>query len=601
MRIHYSLILFVLLVSNFSFAKEVKVANAELIAKQFYSTFPSVTRNSGELSCELVYSGNSLTRTNDVNAPAFFVFNIDNGFVIVAGDDISTPILGYSETNRFNVDNMPANLQYWLNLYEQDIEAYRMDENYQFNSAHELWSKPFTSITRNNDALRLNTAKWDQTDPYNQLCPTISSKKAPAGCVATAFAIAMKYHQWPDKGVGSYSYNWNGTTLSITLGTNYPWSKMLDEYVYPYYDAEQGRAVALLMYHCGVLSDMNYTATESGAMTINSVKNIAKYMKYNKGMNEILREWYDNTTWVNMLKDELNLNRPIVYGGSGAMGGHQFIFDGYRGNYFHVNWGWGGLSDGYFLVTYLNPPNLGTGGGSGGFSYGQSAVLGMCKDAAGTSKYNDLLAFFSGTSGGTRFAGIVPNKYIFNQGDQVDLTVGFIGNFGIRDFTGLVRLEHRDKTGNVKSVLGGERGLNDLGIYRGTGFTTKVTITKPIASGDRIVLAYKSSDNNEWKKVLGGSNVTDELMIDAATSIDAPTMNVDNEDVSLIENESSLTIDSKQPMSYIQLINVNGSIVLQQAIKANSYTLNLNDLLQGIYILRVTTDSGVSTHKFSKK
>ncbi|MDE6638078.1 MAG: C10 family peptidase, partial [Muribaculaceae bacterium] len=69
---------------------------------------------------------------------------------------------------------------------------------------------------------------------------------------------------------------------------------------------------------------------------------------------------------------------PVLYSGAGTAGGHQFVCDGYSSDgFFHFNWGWGGLSNGYFLLTALNPDNLGVGGGAGGFNTSQIATLGV--------------------------------------------------------------------------------------------------------------------------------------------------------------------------------------------------------------------------------
>jgi hypothetical protein len=102
------------------------------------------------------------------------------------------------------------------------------------------------------------------------------------------------------------------------------------------------------------------------------------------------KNYYTDSQWIQLLKGELDNGRPMVYGGFSDSGGHAFVCDGYQGDdYFHINWGWGGQSDGYFRLSLLNPEEQGLGGSSSldGFSYGQDMVYGIRPPVPGSTGY----------------------------------------------------------------------------------------------------------------------------------------------------------------------------------------------------------------------
>ena len=86
-------------------------------------------------------------------------------------------------------------------------------------------------------------------------------------------------------------------------------------------------------------------------------------MKKPRGLSIAAAYTYDN--WIDLIYNELYQGRPVVYGGEGTDVGHEFVCDGYMyegGDLFHINWGWGGMSDGYFVLSVLNPDEQGIGG-----------------------------------------------------------------------------------------------------------------------------------------------------------------------------------------------------------------------------------------------
>lgn len=347
----------------------------------------------------LVYTGglNSPDQSGSITqVPAFYVFNISGsqGFVIVSGDDVVIPILGYSDESSFTAENLPPNLAVWLKNYEDQIR-FAVSTHLQptteivsgWNSClsgtfpENFTDAPFRGVNP------LISLKWDQSPFYNDLCPYDNQyqDRALTGCVATAMAMVMKYHNYPPSGSGFHSYNHQKYgTLSANFGsTQYNWSAM------PNTVTSANTAVATLMYHCGVSVDMGYNVESqggSGAYVVSGgtpnvpcVENALKtYFGYAPTLQGLTRSNYTESQWTALLKTDLNAGRPIIYAGDGSGGGHCFICDGYNdADYFHFNWGWSGMNDGYYQINALNPGSVGAGGGTGGYNNGQEAVTGI--------------------------------------------------------------------------------------------------------------------------------------------------------------------------------------------------------------------------------
>lgn len=315
------------------------------------------------------HAANKLTQVAEL--PELYVFAPEGGegFVILPADDVAQPLLAYSDSGEFDIDGNPA-LQWWLSTYQEQIAA-------ATNSPAK--SSQIFRVSRPAIAPLIQT-RWNQSAPYNDMTPEINGQHAVTGCVATAMAQAMKYHNYPAKGTGTHSYEWStgGETLSFDYGaTTFDWDNMLNTYDDSATQAQRD-AVATLMKACGVSVNMDYTADESGAASILIGPALINYFGYDQGIWQPERQYYGLEEWEDMIYSNLAEGLPVLYCGQGTAGGHQFICDGYSSDgFFHFNWGWGGLSDGYFQLTALDPPSLGIGGGAGGFNSNQAVVLGM--------------------------------------------------------------------------------------------------------------------------------------------------------------------------------------------------------------------------------
>lgn len=297
-----------------------------------------------------------------------YVFSTAKGFIILPSDDRAPALLGYADEGDFSTEGNPA-FNSWLDFYNKELDYLKtLPER----------KEPRVARVARQEIEPLTKTLWNQEWPYNIDCPKLDGKETVTGCVATAMAQGMKFYNYPERGKGEHTYWWGKGQDSLSFNyANHPfkWNLMADTYdrETPY---DQRQAVAELMFACGVSVDMAYEPGGSGAATMVMGAQLIDIFGYSPSMTLPQRAYYGLDEWESMIYDALAKGEPVLYSGAGTAGGHQFICDGYSADgYFHFNWGWGGLSNGYFLLTALNPDDLGVGGGAGGFNSSQTALL----------------------------------------------------------------------------------------------------------------------------------------------------------------------------------------------------------------------------------
>ena len=322
--------------------------------------------------------------SKEAGFPNLYIFNGEEGFVVMSADNCVKPILGYSFTGKFVVEGMPENVRGWLQGYNDEIQ-YAVENQLRASvETIQLWKDLQNGKAGIGKAATIVSpiiqTQWDQGSPYYNLCPTIGNRRTYTGCVATAMAQIMKFWEHPTIGSGSHSYTWNNQTLTANFGnTTYDWANMTNTYSSSSSSTEN-TAVATLMFHCGVSIEMNYGTSGSSASTAAVVTALQTYFGYSTGSRYLNKESYSDASWIAMLKGELDDDRPIQYRGSdaGGLGGHSFVCDGYDSNdNFHFNWGWGGYCDGYYALDDMEPGVGGIGAGAGIYTVGQGAIFGI--------------------------------------------------------------------------------------------------------------------------------------------------------------------------------------------------------------------------------
>jgi len=361
-------------------AKEVTISQAERVATNWMMERSEYSN--GTISVKEFFAVNVGSKT------AYYVFNMNpNGFVMVSADDIANPIIGYSTTSGYKVENQPSQFTEWMEKVKGEINQAASLNLTPLEKTSQEWGRLskesnifiMQKSAKIQSAGPLLSTTWDQGSvlrlTYNKYCPVdplsiFTFFCTPTGCVATAMSQILKYYNYPTKGRGTYNFTHNNYgNLKADFGsTFYKWSSMPSE-LGVFSDTISINAIAQLMYHCGVSVTMNYGTNESEAFPDSARNAIVNYFDYSLGTALVQRN-INNTSdqWQELMKSELDNNRPVLYFGYGK-GGHAFVMDGYQGQaYFHFNWGWSGSNDGYYYLGSLTP-------GWFNFSQNEGAVI----------------------------------------------------------------------------------------------------------------------------------------------------------------------------------------------------------------------------------
>ena len=368
----FFLALICLFLCQLSFAGHITTEEAQHKALLFVKSHRAASQRQG---MRLAARGNAIAISQTDSLTSYYVFNIgeQNGFVVISGDDRVPAILGYADEGEFDVTNMPENMKAWFQSYDSQLH-YLSTHNYAA-----------VAQTKEHPSVRpLLKSLWNQGEPYYNYCPTYQNEHTVTGCVATAMAQVINYYKYPEKTTAKIpAYNTGTLNLSVSsIGiTTIDWKNMKDEYVGKETTAEKN-AVAKLMQLCGTSVLMDYNLGENGGSGANS-NNVAvalkSYFDYDAATELIYRNDFKAAKWDSLIYNELANSRPVYYAGSTVKSGHAFVIDGYNKNgLYHVNWGWGGSNNGYFLLSILDPgSNSGIGASSStdGYSISQEAII----------------------------------------------------------------------------------------------------------------------------------------------------------------------------------------------------------------------------------
>lgn len=425
----------------------------------------------------------SRAATTASRSDAYYVFNNDaGGFVIIAGDDAVTPVLGYTSTGSFDAENLPDGLKDLLKSYEQQIAA--LGKSYMANTTS-------TRAEFTGEKL-LNTAKWNQEVPFNKYTPN----NYVTGCVATAGAIVMKHHGFPAKGIGSHSYTWNGQNLTANFEHDYDWDNMPTKYTGDNDEAFEG--VARLMADLGVAVEMQYAKGGSAASMENLVTALKKYFGYSKYTRQLAMADLGAEVWNGRLRAEIDANRPILYSASDSNnGGHSFVIDGYKDESFSVNWGWGGYCDGFYRIGALNPEYNGKPLGDQ-YNLSQSAVFSL-QPSDGKEVISNL--------GFIKVDGFLEtmnmNVTDVKAGEKVNLYLLPLQCQGENPFMGEVAIALKNAKGETRKVFGAAPVEKlDPGDYF-PAYQLGGACPVDAQEGDYLAIVSKEDGTDEYVEILG--------------------------------------------------------------------------------------------------
>ena len=452
------------------FAGPVSRETALKVAQKVFNTSPA-TKGVVSTSLSITWDG-EFEATRGVIDPAFYVVSRDGGgFVIVSGNDNIQPVLAFSFENPFKVEDMPANVRWWM----EELKGYARSAAYPSPRALEEWAAytdtkaviPGAEIVSEFTGSRTNL--WNQTDPANLFAPTVDvqGEKSVCGCVPLAFSEIMAWFgtnnkMAPDTYTGTipaytyqagnpstllFDYDWTIPAHVITPTHDWAALKALantdpDEF----YGAtgDVANDVGHLVYDVGTILQVQYNKSAFGGTSGNlgRIEQLATMMGYAKNALPKRRENYSGNEWVSMLSAEID-NHPVYYEGEDVTshGGHAFVADGYATTtggikVIHFNFGWGGSCNGYYdCLTDLDD-------GHYNFFLRNVALFGFVPDLSAATSVVKRLSYFSynGVDGG-----------LFHTSGTIDydpiLTFKNVQNLGSTDYTGFIFCYRVDKTG----------------------------------------------------------------------------------------------------------------------------------------------------------
>lgn len=584
MRKLFSLIALLLLMVVAS-AKEVTTSQAMQLAKQLFVGKKVMSASS---ALQLKH-----TWYDEDNKATMYLFSPESniGFVIIAADDSVRPIVGFSWDSPCRVDNMPRNMQRHLGILSKEIGIVRT-QNVQpvVKPQSSQWSGATILASYGTVVKKLETAKWDQDDPYNRLCPKINGVTSLTGCVATAAAIVARFHKWPDHGVGttpSYTYKddygASHTIPSNQLGKTYDYSNMPLKYTT--FNTTQANQVANLMYDMGTVAQCMYHPNGTGAYTEVLLEGLQTYMRFSKKSLLIPRDSYSLSAWNKRMIEEIDGDRPIIYGGySEGSGGHQFVVDGYTTeNYFSLNWGWSGYNDGYFLLSNLNP-------GSYKFNEYQDAIVNLVPDYDGSTTYEDYLYMYRYQGSGLNLRGITTLETQITSHKVFSVTLGAVANGGTTRFEGQMAIATCDKDMNVKEIVC-DPDTFQLGMNDGTYFEFDCNISGQIGAGYRLCGVYKGKYSDDWKVIYGGDDTQSEIVLKEEADEISPENIAKRTSLVVSKKENKVSLQCQYAASF-EVSGAAGVVLTYNAAENEVYEFPLSKLKSGAdYTLTVKVEN----------
>lgn len=542
-------------------------------AMQFFSK-GTQTRTAPQF--ELIWDGEEVA-TRATAEPAFFIFNRTDmpGFVIIAGDDSVSPVIGYSFENGFGKGEMPSNLRYWLEGVRGMILQARAA------GAPAVDQTPLLG-----DVVKdLETADWDQDNPYNRDCPTYGGQKAVTGCSATAAAIVCKYHRWPETGDGmtpAYTTPTRGISVPARELGSYNYDLMPNVYKAGSFSDAEAAEVARLMADIGAGLKSDYAQPGgTGAYSTAQLRTMITYMRYNKAAYLAHRDGYTDDEWKRLLKAEIDANRPVLYSAVSSAGGHAFVMDGYTNDgLFCFNWGWSGQANGAYSINNMAPAGSGY-----NFTYGHEAIVDLWPDKEGATTYSDNLV----VGAQENYVGLYVDTKLFATGTPFSTQLVFY-NVSATNYSGRVAIALADKNYTIKELITAEQTVsvrmpaNGL-IYAGS-ISARATIQGEIKPGDRIIPVFWDRATKGWLRMRKYvSNAIDEVIVMEA-----------NPDGDAIASNTQISWKRTKKELSIQTYNGTTLEVLKGGSKVHSTTVGaepvvLSNLAAGSYTVRIYFDA----------
>lgn len=346
-------------------AASIDLNTAQTAARQFamqLNAGNSMKSQAAGNNVVLIHTESSQQRNNQAD---YYIFNTDDRFIIIAGDDRANEVLAYGDSP-LDMGNIPCGMQYWLDGYKQQMEYLLA------NPTITVQQTPKRAPDAQGESVQpLLTAMWDQSAPYYFQTPVSDGRHSLTGCAATSLSMVMYYWKYPTQptpSVPAYVTSTLGMYLEALPPTTFDWNNMRDSYRGNYSNA-QANAVAWLMRYVGQAEQMDYTPESSGTYGENILEAVRRFGYDSDAALIYKSRWsgyenYSDEEWANIIQNELYAGRPLVMcgyaNGVGGLSGHAFNVDGYDAvlDMYHVNWGWGGSGNAHFALNAFRGSNM---------------------------------------------------------------------------------------------------------------------------------------------------------------------------------------------------------------------------------------------------
>lgn len=509
-----------------------------------------------------------------------FTYSGSEGFMLLSADDAGAPVLGYSETGVFSVEQGSPAVASWLADYAAGLAEGR--------KRGAVYSKTATRADELGDPIAPQIkSKWDQMYPYNYMCPILDKRTCVTGCVATAMAQVMNYWQYPASGTGLVSYYCYPLkeNLSLDLSTiSFDWNLMRDTYGYNV-AATYAKAVGDLMKACGYSVNTQYSPDGSSAYAQSVVTAMKTNFKYDQGLKMASRNDYNIDSWNRLMYNNLLNVGPVIYGASSVDNGHCFICDGYDADgFFHINWGWSGVSDGYYLLDALSPQSQGTGGGTGTYNRGQTIYLGI-RPPQGRLFVNELMiANYAADSGLMQGQG-----YVFRINDyrNIQLSLNARATGGNLSAPINVKIYERDPVAD-----------KNVGLRYETTLVEKVDLMDGAEQTYTGTVDFKDFDPSKLYYLTvsyplnGETNILGSILFAASSVVEGVAY--DDISVNVLDNRVDMAGEGR-----LEAYDIEGRLI--GSVQGVDPVLSLVGQSQGIYIVRAVSGGEVRTFKLLLK
>lgn len=505
----------------------------------------------------------SVEAVSQDNAPIYYIVRFEKGgWALISAEDTVDPLLGYSLDSEYVSDNQPAWVKGWLREYSDQIKEVRQ---LPVRERHYRWAGDVVTRAADDKVAPLVTVNWNQDQPYNAMCPQVSGGpggRALVGCVAVAMGQALSVVRYPVRGHGTKTYNSRvAGRLSVNFDNeaDYDWDAILS-------GANNYSEVARLLYHCGVLIDMDYGAEASGAITDNIPGYFQNYYGFPESCVCYTRDDYPggDDAWHVLLQSELKRGRCVIYAGNeGGQNGHCFNLDGWDGfTGYHINWGWGGYNNGYYTLDKLGD------GVQGSYPDYHRAVVGVAPKSE--TPYDIQLSTTRvriGTAAGTAVADVTVLSDVSNAEYDFELTTGEVNPI-------------------TKLPIASNYEIRDNKLY------TRATVSNATSFRNLIIKAIHKTSGNSYSKSfvmnLVEAGAVDEVLANGVKLYPVPA-------------EEVLNLETPDAEGQYAIYNVAGMLMQQGEVTDCVTTLDVSGLSRGSYMLRYATAQGVVVKPFIVK